>query len=191
MPSSPDWTGSGYPPRFAIYVFFAMAMLAAHGAARVLKRFLSHALGAALVLFPLVESVGPTHYTEAPPIPAVYEWLSEIPGSVPVVELPLPPPKRDRDNAVYLYWSTTHFKPLANGYGTVVPPVYAEIFEACDPVPDDAAIVLLERLGFRYIILHRDLYLRNRAAEMERQLNALSGLKRVHRTENETVYEVS
>ena len=187
----PGLDGIRVPPRFAIYVFFAMAMLAAHGAALVLKRFPSHALGAALVLFPLVESVGPTHYTQAPPIPAVYAWLSEIPGSVPVVELPLPPPKRDRDNAIYLYWSTTHFKPLANGYGTVVPPVYAEIFEACNPVPDDAAIVLLERLGFRYVILHRDLYLRDRAAEMEKLLNALSGLKRVHRTENETVYEVS
>ena len=52
-------------------------------------------------------------------------------------------------------------------------------------------MVLLKRLGFRYVILHRDLYLRDRAAEMERQLNALSGLTRVHRTENETVYELS
>jgi len=169
----------------------SLAILAAQGAAILLRRFPSKALAAVLIVFPLVESFdGPAPYTTAPEVPPIYRWLSEIPGPVPVFELPLPPVKRQRDNAVYLYWSTTHFKPLANGYATLVPPVYAEIADAMPRFPDAAGVALLKRLGFRYVILHRDRYLRARAAGMEQRMSAAPGLRRVFRTANETVYEV-
>ena len=133
---------------------------------------------------------GPIPYAKAPEFPEVYRWLAEEEGSVPVVEMPLPPVKRQRENAVYLYWSTVHYQPLANGYATVVPPVYAEIAESMKTFPDADGVALLRRLGFRYVILHRDCYLRRRAARMEEGLTAEPGLNRIYRTENETVFEL-
>jgi len=187
----PGLAGVRVPPRFAIYVFFALAILAAHGAAMILRRFPSRGLAALLIVFPLAESfAGPIPYARAPELPSVYRWLADVPGPVPIVEMPLPPVKRQRDNAVYLYWSTSHFKPLANGYATVVPPVYAEIAEAMKGFPTASGAAVLKGYGFRYIILHRDRYLRARAAQIEGRMNAAPELRRVYRTENASVYEL-
>ena len=56
--------------------------------------------------------------------------------------------------------------------------------------PDADGVALLRRLGFRYVILHRDRYLRVRAARMEERMTAEPGLNRIYRTENETVFEL-
>lgn len=188
----PGISGIRVPPRISIYVLFAVAILAAQGAVILFRRAPVRVLAPILVIFPLVESFGgPIPYATAPALPDVYRWLVEEEGAVPVVELPLPPVERQRDNAVYLYWSTEHFKPLANGYATVVPPVYAEIAESMKRFPSAAGVSRLRRLGFRYVILHRDLYLRARAARMERRMMAEPGLKRIYRTENESVFEIA
>ena len=56
--------------------------------------------------------------------------------------------------------------------------------------PDDESIDRLVEMGFRYVILHRDLYLRRQAAHMEQELAASPRLRRVYRTEWESVYEL-
>jgi hypothetical protein len=144
-----------------------------------------------LASIPFLESLsGPIGYTAAPPIPAVYTWVARLPEGTPLVELPLPEVKRQRENAVYLYWSTTHFQPLANGYGTLVPPLYAEIASALEDFPNAAGTARLGELGFRYVIFHKDRYLRARAIELERRLDAEPGLSAAHRTEEAIAYEV-
>jgi hypothetical protein len=110
---------------------------------------------------------------------------------VPIVELPLPDVRRQRNNAVYLYWSTSHFKPMANGFAAFVPPVYVELAQIMKSFPDDQGVEALRSSGFRYVIFHRDRYLRLRAAELEGRLHRQPGLRRVYRTDNETVYEVT
>jgi hypothetical protein len=191
----PGLSGVRSPPRFSIYVLLALAILAAQGAALILRRFQGkkvYAMAAVLVVFPLVESFGgPVPYTSVPDTPAVYRWLAEVPDPAPVVELPLPEVRHQGRNALYLYWSTSHFKPLANGYGTMAPPVYGELVRAMREFPDERGVAALRRLGFRYVILHRDLYLRFRAAHLEGRMNAQLGLRKIYRTQNETVFEVT
>jgi hypothetical protein len=190
----PGLSGVRVPPRMAIYVLMAVAILAAQGAALLLRRASGAARGwlaGMLAFIPLVESFsGPIGYTRAPAIPSVYEWVARLPEETPLVELPLPEVKRQRENAVYLYWSTTHFQPLANGYATVVPPVYAEIAEALEDFPSAAGVAKLNERGFRYVIFHKDRYLRTRATELERRLDAEPGLEEAHRTGDAVVYEV-
>ncbi len=190
----PGLSGVRVPPRMAIYILMAVAILAAQGAWLLLRGIPGRAIpwaGGLLTLTPLVESFsGSIGYTEAPPVPAVYQWIAQLPEGTPLVELPLPEVKRQRDNAVYLYWSTTHFRPLANGYGTVVPPVYAEISSALEGFPGGTRTASLSELGFRYVIFHRDRYLRSRAMELERRLEAEAGLSPAHRTEDAIVYEI-
>jgi len=182
------------PPRMAIYVLMAVAILAAQGAALLLGRAPGPARGWALgtiALMPLLESLsGPIGYNRAPATPAVYAWVARLPAGTPLVELPLPEVKRQRENAVYLYWSTTHFQPLANGYGSVVPPVYAEIAAALEDFPDRAGAAKLAEDGFRYVVFHKDRYLRTRGIELERRLDAEPGLSEAHRTEDAIVYEL-
>lgn len=190
----PGLSGVRVPPRMAIYVLLAVAVLAAQGAALLLRRFSGNArpwAAGILALTPLLESLSvPIRYTPAPPVPSVYTWVARLPKETPLVELPFPEVERQRENAVYLYWSTAHFLPLANGYGTVVPPVYAEIASALEDFPDGDGTGTLAAQGFRYVIFHRDRYLRSRAAELERRLEAEPGLSIAHRTEEAIVYEL-
>jgi hypothetical protein len=190
----PGLSGVRSPPRISIFVLLALAVLAAQGAALLLRKLRGkkvYAIAGVLVVFPLVESFGgPITYTTVPETPAVYRWLAAVPDPAPIVEIPLYEVNRQGRNALYLYWSTSHFKPLANGYGTMVPPVYGELVEEMTDFPDDRGVAALRRLGFRYVILHRDLYLRLKAARLEARMNAQPGLKKIYRTQTETVYEV-
>jgi hypothetical protein len=190
----PGLSGARVPPRMAIYVLMAVAILAAQGAALLLHRLPAKAApwtAGLLALVPFLESFsGPIGYIEAPPLPRVYEWVARLPEGTPLVELPLPPVKRQQENAVFLYWSTSHFLPLANGYGTVVPPVYTRIVAAADALLAGAGPEKLAGFGFRYVLFHRDRYLRGRAMEIERRLDAERGLSAVHRTDDAVVYEI-
>jgi hypothetical protein len=190
----PGLSGVRSPPRLMIYVLLAVAVLASQGAAWVLSRWQGRklvAMAAILTVFPLAESFGgPIHYRPAPETPPVYRWLADVPGPVPIVELPLPDLRRQRNNAVYLYWSTSHFKPMANGFAAFVPPVYVELAQTMKSFPDDQGVEALRRLGVRYVIFHRDRYLRSRAEDLAGSLHRQPGLRRVYRTPTETVYEV-
>lgn len=191
----PGLSGIRVPPRIGIYVVLAVAVLAGAGAAVVLGRLRATrsrtALAALLVALPLAESfAGPVGYVPAPKIPSVYTWVAKLPRPTPVIEMPLPPVRGQAANAVYLYWSTSHFQPLANGYGAVVPPVYSEVVEAMKGFPSAPDRRFLTERGFRYAILHRDRYLRARARAVERMLDRAPGLRRVLRTEDATVYAI-
>lgn len=174
------------PARFGIYVLFALSVLAGLATAKVLGRLRGRQrslVATALALFPLVESFGgPIVYDRAPGLPSVYGWLAARPEPAPVVELPMPACDEFRRNAVYMLWSTAHFKPLAFS---------CQLAAELERFPDEAGMNALRRLGVRWVILHRNLYLRARGEQMERALNRERGLKQVHRTDYETVYEVT
>lgn len=190
----PGISGLRVPPRYAIFVLLAVSVLAGLGADFLLRRFRGRRravaiAAAAFSVFPLVESYGgPTGYVEAPETPAVYQWLATQPDATPVVELPLD--WELPNNAVYLYWSTTHFQPIANGYSTFVPPTYARFLSTMATFPDAVSMQTLRRLGFRFVILHRDLLLRHSANRLEAAMSSEPGLVAVHRTKHEVVYEV-
>ena len=188
----PGINGLRAPPRYVVFVILSLAVLAGMATSWILDRFQGAArvtLGSTLVLFPLIESfAGPIPYTTAPDVPPVYEWLSAQPDPTPVVEMPL-----DWElykNSIYLYWSTSHFKPIANGHSTFVPPVFTAIRNSMEHFPNSESLKRLRALKFRYVILHRDLYLRARATKIEQAMNAHPGLVALHRTENETVFEI-
>ncbi|MCI0409590.1 MAG: hypothetical protein L0191_13690, partial [Acidobacteria bacterium] len=107
-----------------------------------------------------------------------------------IVELPLGAGDRLHLNARYMLWSTWHWRPIVNGYSTFPPPSYRELAEKLQTFPDSVGVETLQRKGVRYVILHRDLYLRERAEALERGLDAQPGLRRVERTDAETAYEL-
>jgi hypothetical protein len=192
----PGVSGLRVPARFAIYLLFGLAVLAGWGAGAILERLSGRrrvAVALGLSLFPLAESFGgPVAYTRAPiEPPEIYRWLAAQPDPAPIAELPLPAP-RDRLhlNALYMLWSTGHWKPMVNGYSAFVPPLYGTLAENLADFKESAGFERLQQLGVRYVILHRNLYLRERALAIERVLDAQPGLRRVARTSGETAYQI-
>jgi len=191
----PGVSGLRVPARFAIYVIFALAVLAGCGASAVLSRLRNRrraAVAGGLAVVALAESFGgPVAYTRAPiEPPAIYRWLAAQEPPTAIVELPLGAGDRLHLNALYMLWSTWHFRPMVNGYCTFVPPSYRELTEKLRNFPEAVGVATLQRMGVRYVILHRDLYLRERAEALERRLDAQPGLRRVERTDAETAYEL-
>jgi hypothetical protein len=196
----PGVSGLRVPARFAIFVFFALAVLAGAGAGGLLRRLRAHnrvapaVLTAVLAVLPLLESIGwPLTLRQAPvEPPEAYRWLASRPGPTPIIEFPFPATRhRTHVNILYMLWSTAHFKPMANGHSALVPPSYFQLASALEGFPTPSGVAELRGRGIRYIIFHRDLYLRHIAGPVEESLDRAPELERVFRGENESIYELS
>jgi hypothetical protein len=56
-----------------------------------------------------------------------------------------------------MYFSTRHWKPIANGYSSFLPPLYERISERVQRfLPDAGAIDLLEQVGITHLVVHGD-----------------------------------
>jgi hypothetical protein len=84
-------------------------------------------------------------------VPAVYRWLATE-GAGPVVELPLYAKKRFW--ALYLYFSTYHWRPLPIGRTSFYPPSHELLAATLARFPDEMSIEALDRLAVRTIAVH-------------------------------------
>jgi hypothetical protein len=167
------------PARFAVLVNMFLAILAGVGCARMMRRLPSeHKRN--LVLLGLaggvvVESLNrPLELRDLPPhTPAVYEWLREK-ESGPIVEYPAAglEGRVGPQDATSLYYSTTHWRPLLNGYSGFVPPSYLELLDRLRGFPDAAAIAYLHQRRVRYLLVHEIFYLHG---GFEQDIQALRG----------------
>ena len=153
----PGFDGVRVPARFATIVTLALSALAALGAAAIERRGQRLALmiaGALIVAeaiaIPIPINENSTQYAQAglvplPPrigtgdtVPPVYRFIAQLPDDSVVVELPLGEPAFD---IRYMFFSTTHWKRLVNGYSGGSPLAYEFLDEALKDVgtrPDRA-----------------------------------------------------
>ena len=61
-------------------------------------------------------------------------------------------------DAQYEYWSSTHWKPLINGYSGYTPAQYVETMSEMLTFPDDRSIGRLQLLKVRYIVVHQNFF---------------------------------
>ena len=85
-------------------------------------------------------------------IPPVYAALARVPDAV-VAELPFPEPERVAANAAAVHASTTHWRPLLNGYSGYTPKSYVEHYLAFQGFPDPTAVEALRRAGVTHIVV--------------------------------------
>jgi hypothetical protein len=125
-------------------------------------------------------------------VAAPYHWLSGQPDG-PVMEFPatlaLTDPEAGptwRRAAERMYWSTISWRPLVNGYSGAFPAAYMAYLAAFErPVAqpdgseavgtsavDDRTVGLLQDIGVRYVIVHRDQYPADLWPEVARGLEA-------------------
>ena len=182
------------PARFALLAMVGVATLAAHGAAFLLARKgrAARALVPLAAAAFLLESfvVGfPAGRPMPFPVPEVYRRVSSLPPGA-VLSLPSyrgsPEGFREAD---YLYYSTVHWQPIANGFGRHEPLTHRDNLAEMVQFPAPVAINRLRQLGIRYVVLHtaRDGRLRDAASAADGQ----PGIRLVGQFAGDYLYEVT
>jgi hypothetical protein len=102
-------------------------------------------------------------------VPKVYEWVRSLPTRAVLVELPFGAPGYE---IRYVYYSTTHWRPLLNGYSGGTPPGYQARRVALGRMADDpdAAWRAVVEAGATHAILHEDAYLGGDAGPVRKWL---------------------
>ena len=161
------WLFTVFPPmaglraaaRFGNLFLLGMALLAGFGLATLRARMGSSRraaiLGGVLVVLANIESLrAPFRYTPFTGIPRIYTLLATEPGPVVLAEVPFYPGHAAFENAPYVLASTTHWRPLMNGYSGYTPASYRKFADAFWYFPRDFAIDAMKKAGVTHIMVH-------------------------------------
>jgi hypothetical protein len=170
----PVFGGLRVAARFAIFVVFFLAVLAANGYAALHdassptgRRVLMIMIPSALLLEYSVSPRQLVPYENVPP--QVYAFLSHLPPGV-VAEFPVPAVNTvPGPDARYTYMSTFHWNPLINGYSGYHPPSYLRRLDQLQSFPDSSSLEVLRRTGVSYVIVHLSDYESERQPLLELQ----------------------
>jgi hypothetical protein len=180
------YRGLRVPARYAMLASMFLSVLAGLGVASLLKRVGSRAARHAVVAMAtglvIAESLNRPFVlrTMPPAVPTVYEWLRTAPPGV-VVEYPIAglEGRIGPQDPTYMYYSTTHWKPLLNGYSGFAPPSYFELLERMHAFPSAASIEYLRAREARYLLVHSAYYINGGFEQDIEALQRLPGLRRV------------
>jgi dolichyl-phosphate-mannose-protein mannosyltransferase len=143
------------PARIGIIVGLSLSVLAGIGFARIVRRIARPGMRLALAL--LVGGIAALEYSPGghmplfevwKTVPGVYDSITLVPEGG-VLELPL-----GGHDPAYMYFSTTHWKPLLNGYSGFFPPSYKQLHDRIETFPDADSVAYLQGRRVRYIVLH-------------------------------------
>jgi hypothetical protein len=148
--------------RFAVFVSFAIAVLAGIGFAAWQKRevmpkttvgsrrvWASGLIVVALAIFELWPGIIPLQKIEAR---AVDNWLAEQPDQFTIMELPI----LSALSARQMLYTRYHGKRTAFAYGTYFPIWYRQSFPELEECPESDCLDLLRKWDVRYLLLNTD-----------------------------------
>jgi hypothetical protein len=167
----PGFGGMRVPARLSILVLLALGPLAGWGVARILTkaRRWKPWIGCAFVAIALLEYQTYSLARFLPPKPdvaPVYSWLAAQDGDVGVLELPIH--EEITREAIRLYNSTIHWKPLANGFSGWWPNDYWVLVGRMRYFPTARNLQYLEREApVRFILVHYGEYTERQAQMLE------------------------
>ncbi len=159
--------GFRVPARFSMLVGASLVVLAGYGVARLTSGIRAPALrglvAGALVAGFTVDAWCDRAWKHVPQPPAVYRWFAGRPPAV-IEELPAMVDEQVLydPECRYIYFSTFHWQHLLNGYSGAFPVSYAMFRHFMQTFPDDRSVALLRKQGADYVVLHEDLYGRER-----------------------------
>ena len=147
------------PARLGIVVALALTVLAGVGVSRLARGPRTTWVTTALILGALLELAAvPYPHHDATPFPGAYRMLARLPAG-PVAEFPYFNERGEYSrHAYYMVGSTTHWRPLVNGYSDLIPQDFRAEVDELAGFPSRRAFVILERHQTRYVLLHRALY---------------------------------
>lgn len=197
----PGFSSIRGPRRFFIIVLAGLAALAGFAFARWTRRAPGwFQVGAGIV-------VSVACVVAAAPTPAevrtaklggetqdVYRWLADQSEPGAVLELPAARITEDlvgaKRNADYMLASTTHWRPLLNGYSGYEPEAAAPLIPAMRELPRGEALrLLVNAVDFRFVVVHRDRLIGDEAERWNGPVPP--GLEPVARFKSTDVYAVT
>ena len=155
----PPMAGLRAAARFGNLFLLAMALLAGLGLAALRQsdaaRRAATALAVAAITLVNVEALrAPFEFRRFEGIPRVYDVLARETGPVVLAETPFYPPHAVFENAEYVLNSTTHWRPLMNGYSGYVPESYARVAWTFWYFPEEHAIKAMRDAGVTHFTVH-------------------------------------
>jgi len=176
--------------RFAYLGLFAVAVLGGFGVAVLRQSISSRAARISVsvvvlaVLFAETFS-GPIVYQRFDGIPAIYELPAAAANSI-VVDVPFHAPDATYRNAPYVLGSTSHFRPVLNGYSGFTPPSYFAHYEQLRTFPDESSIRALQSAGVTHVFAHLD----RLDSNFENAVTRFTALHRVARDGSIVLYQL-
>ena len=149
--------GLRVPARAAMLVGLSLSVLAGFGTARLSgllhRRRWKVALVAVLCGVILAEPRPKLDATPLPRVHPVYSWFDGRPTAT-IVELPFWYPTAAR----YLFYSTSHWQRMVNGFSGSLPASYRPLHVAMRTFPDEASMAALRSRGVSYAVIHEEFY---------------------------------
>ncbi len=144
--------------RMAVLAILGGAILLGHAVAWLSNgpRRAAVVVAALAVVVPLEHWTPPTAAAAVPAgraVPAAYAWLAAQPATA-LVELPILPEIAKRYRALYLYFSTYHWRPIPIGRTSFYPPAHDFLAWSLRDFPDETSLTLLDRLGIHTLLVH-------------------------------------
>jgi hypothetical protein len=161
----PGFESVRVPARFMVFVYLCIAVFSSYGLSFLnsLKKGLRLVLLPIFIIGVLAESIYyPIQIDRIPynaGYPGVYRYINTKPKG-PVAEFPVSvfdnksPLFTPRIDPLYMYWSTSHWNPLMNGYSGFFPPLYVNRIMN-GTVEEQVGVA--ESIGVRYLVLHKDM----------------------------------
>lgn len=155
----PGLDGMRVPARFFAFVSLTLVWFAARGVDLAMERLRSRparlALAGLLVLGLAVE-LAPDEVRWVPMLhekhfPPVYNWIARHDEVKALVEFPIRLNWREN---TYMYYSTLHWKPIANGYSGYEPRSHAALTRQMRAAPDRAGLELLRDMWVTHLVFH-------------------------------------
>jgi hypothetical protein len=158
----PGLSGMRVPARFYAFVSLTLVFFAACGVDLLLRRLpgpRSRAAVALVLAAGLAVELAPRRLDWQPlpreeELPRAYTWIRNEPSVKALIELPLFADSRENR---YLYNSTVHWKPIANGYSGYLAESYVELADHIPYVPHRDGLALLRGMGITHIVVHADI----------------------------------
>ncbi len=175
----PGFQSLRVPSRFAVLMMLGLAVLSGWGVLflsgrwrRPWLRRIGPGLLALLVLAEYASVPLPlARVPVGPEVPKIYASVRELPKQASLIELPMPARDGEEyEEALAVYYSVYHGRPIVNGYSGYAPPGYRVIREAMEGFPTESTFELLNNLEVGYILLHTQAYRPEKGREILRRL---------------------
>jgi hypothetical protein len=170
----------------AVLAGFGVAALAHHlGRSRAWP-----AVSVAMVLLVNGEAMrAPMGYVWFDRVPAVYDVLAKDPDAV-IVEMPFPMPQQWFLNGLYMVNSTSHWRPMLNGYSSYRPASYYESYEIMQQFPADASLGALRERGVTHVVVHQTALNSGATAGQHNPFASVPSLELIARDEDVLIYRI-
>ena len=160
------------PSRLGLVVVLALAVLSGFAIAELLARTRRAALVSTLLVLVTMADlvVAPLVLSEANPVASAYTSLRKLPYG-PVVEFPFFYLRIDFPrHTEYMLNSTSHWRPLINGYSDFIPPDFRAMVIPLSSFPNPESFAILKRLRAQYVIFHLNLYDHRAVVELKARI---------------------